>query len=382
MKNKILFSAMLCLACTFSVTVNAQLQVNSNGQTKVTKQLAVNGANITDSVALNVNAAITSGSQKYGIYSFKDLATPVSMLEKGANVCILGQVRYKSTGVGEGVGGIQKNFPNLPALNPLFVGVAGLASTGVGIYGATGSYIPATWTNGNYAGYFSGDVKVTGTLTATTSTTSDLRLKENVTNLNNNLAIGILSQLRPVSFTFKRDSTIFYTSKDSSRIHYGLIAQEVRTILPDLVSEDGAGYLSVNYTELIPFLLQAINTQQKQIEALSEEINMLSNNSAVQKVSAKGRSNNLDIEQALLYQNNPNPFTIDTEIEYFLPQNTQVANLYVYNMNGLQRAEYPISSLGSGSVVINAGNLDAGMYLYSLIADGQIVDTKRMILTK
>lgn len=54
---------MICIACTFSVTVNAQLQVNSNGQTKVTKQLAVNGANITDSVALNVNAAITSGSK-------------------------------------------------------------------------------------------------------------------------------------------------------------------------------------------------------------------------------------------------------------------------------------------------------------------------------
>jgi hypothetical protein len=377
MKNKILFSAMLCIACTFSIHVNAQLQVNSNGQTKVTKQLAVNGANITDSVALNVNAAITSGSKKYGVYSYREVQNPISISERGANICILGQVR-PLTHSGEQV----MNFPSLPALNPLFVGVAGLASTGVGVYGATGSYIPATWTNGNYAGYFSGDVKVTGTLTATTSTTSDLRLKENVTNLNNNLAIDILSQLRPVSFTFKRDSTIFYTSKDSSRIHYGLIAQEVRTILPDLVSEDGAGYLSVNYTELIPFLLQAINAQQTQIEALSEEINMLSNNSAVQKVSAKGRSNNLDVEQALLYQNNPNPFTIDTEIEYFLPQNTQVANLYVYNMNGLQIAEYPISSFGSGSVVINAGNLDAGMYLYSLIADGQIVDTKRMILTK
>ena len=377
MKNKILFSAMFCIACTFSIHVNAQLQVNSNGQTKVTKQLAVNGANITDSVALNVNAAITSGSKKYGVYSYREVQNPIPIFERGANICILGQVRPLTHS-----GGQVMNFPSLPALNPLFVGVAGLASTGVGVYGATGSYIPATWTNGNYAGYFSGDVKVTGTLTATTSTTSDLRLKENVTNLNNNLAIDILSQLRPVSFTFKRDSTIFYTSKDSSRIHYGLIAQEVRTILPDLVSEDGAGYLSVNYTELIPFLLQAINAQQKQIEALSEEINMLSNNSAVQKVSAKGRSNNLDIEQALLYQNNPNPFTIDTEIEYFLPQNTQVANLYVYNMNGLQIAEYPISSFGSGSVVINAGNLDAGMYLYSLIADGQIVDTKRMILTK
>ena len=376
MKNKILFSAMLCLACTFSIRVNAQLQVNSNGQTTVTKQLAVNGANITDSVALNVNAAITSGLRKYGLFALREEYMSNFLTGRGANICVLGQVRSISIPTGP------RNFPNLPTFNPFFVGVAGVASTGVGVYGASSTSVPTSWTNGNYAGYFSGDVKVTGTLTATTSTTSDLRLKENVTNLNNNLAIGILSQLRPVSFTFKRDSTIFYTSKDSSRIHYGLIAQEVRTILPDLVSEDGAGYLSVNYTELIPFLLQAINAQQTQIEALSEEINMLSNNSAVQKVSAKGRSNNLDIEQALLYQNNPNPFTIDTEIEYFLPQNTQVANLYVYNMNGLQIAEYPISSFGSGSVVINAGNLDAGMYLYSLIADGQIVDTKRMILTK
>lgn len=376
MKNKILFSAMICIACTFSIHVNAQLQVNSNGQTKVTKQLAVNGANITDSVALNVKPS-TTGTRKYGVFALREENMYNFLTGRGANICILGQVRPQSYS-----GGQIMSLPNLPAFNPFFVGVAGVACTGVGVYGATGSYIPATWTNGNYAGYFSGDVKVTGTLTATTSTTSDLRLKENVTNLNNNLAIDILSQLRPVSFTFKRDSTIFYTSKDSSRIHYGLIAQEVRSILPDLVSEDGAGYLSVNYTELIPFLLQAINAQQKQIEALSEEINMLSNNSAVQKVSAKGRSNNLDIEQALLYQNNPNPFTVDTEIEYFLPQNTQVANLYVYNMNGLQIAEYPISSFGSGSVVINAGNLDAGMYLYSLIADGQIVDTKRMILTK
>lgn len=376
MKNKILFSAMFCIACTFSVTVNAQLQVNSNGQTKVTKQLAVNGANITDSVALNVKPS-TTGTRKYGVFALREENMSNFQIGRGANICILGQVRPQSNS-----GGQIMSLPNLPAFNPFFVGVAGVASTGVGVYGASSTSVPTSWTNGNYAGYFSGDVKVTGTLTATTSTTSDLRLKENVTNLNNNLAIDILSQLRPVSFTFKRDSTIFYTSKDSSRIHYGLIAQEVRTILPDLVSEDGAGYLSVNYTELIPFLLQAINAQQKQIEALSEEINMLSNNSAVQKVSAKGRSNNLDIEQALLYQNNPNPFTIDTEIEYFLPQNTQVANLYVYNMNGLQIAEYPIYTFGHGSIILSAGSLDAGMYLYSLIADGQIVDTKRMILTK
>lgn len=51
-------------------------------------------------------------------------------------------------------------------------------------------------------------------------------------------------------------------------------------------------------------------------------------------------------------------------------------------MNGLQVAEYPITSYGVGSVVVNGGYLEAGMYLYSLIADGQVVDTKRMILLK
>jgi hypothetical protein len=51
-------------------------------------------------------------------------------------------------------------------------------------------------------------------------------------------------------------------------------------------------------------------------------------------------------------------------------------------MNGLQVDEYPISSFGIGSVIVSAGHLEAGMYLYSLIADGQVIDTKRMILTK
>lgn len=34
------------------------------------------------------------------------------------------------------------------------------------------------------------------------------------------------------------------------------------------------------------------------------------------------------------------------------------------------------------TVDITAGELSAGMYLYALIADGEIIDTKRMILTK
>ena len=93
-------------------------------------------------------------------------------------------------------------------------------------------------------------------------------------------------------------------------------------------------------------------------------------------------NNESDNVNAILYQNNPNPFTTDTRIGYSLPASTSSASLYIYNMNGAQIADYPITTFGEGSVIIKAGVMDAGMYLYSLIADGQVVDTKRMILTK
>lgn len=53
-----------------------------------------------------------------------------------------------------------------------------------------------------------------------------------------------------------------------------------------------------------------------------------------------------------------------------------------YDMSVVQLRSYPISQLGEGPLSINANDLSDGMYLYSLIADGQVIDTKRMILTK
>ena len=51
-------------------------------------------------------------------------------------------------------------------------------------------------------------------------------------------------------------------------------------------------------------------------------------------------------------------------------------------MNGEQITGFDITERGSTSVTINGNTLSAGMYLYALVADGQVIDTKRMILTK
>jgi hypothetical protein len=87
-------------------------------------------------------------------------------------------------------------------------------------------------------------------------------------------------------------------------------------------------------------------------------------------------------EAPSLDQNFPNPFNQSTQIGYYLPEATRTANLYIYNMNGLQIKSIPIQNRGKGSVTINGSELRSGMYIYTLIVDGREIDTKRMILTQ
>jgi hypothetical protein len=54
----------------------------------------------------------------------------------------------------------------------------------------------------------------------------------------------------------------------------------------------------------------------------------------------------------------------------------------IYNLEGKQIKNIQVSDHGDVSVKISGNELSAGMYLYALIVDGKVVDTKRMILTK
>ena len=61
---------------------------------------------------------------------------------------------------------------------------------------------------------------------------------------------------------------------------------------------------------------------------------------------------------------------------------TGKARLYIYNMQGAQVSNVQIGSYGEGNITIQGGSLQPGMYMYTLIADDRVVDTKQMILTK
>jgi hypothetical protein len=150
-----------------------------------------------------------------------------------------------------------------------------------------------------------------------------------------------------------------------TRTYFGFIAQELREVYPDLVYEDNQGYLSVNYVGLIPVLVDAIkelNSKIERIEGKNREV-MPSN-----------------ISSAVLYQNNPNPFSERTEIKFYVPENSSNAFICIYDMVGSQLMKLDVNA-GYSSIFVNGSQLKAGMYLYSLIVDGKEIDTKRMILT-
>jgi len=170
---------------------------------------------------------------------------------------------------------------------------------------------------------------------------------------------------------------------------YGFIAQELQRQFPDLVVKTSDDYYAVNYIALIPVIVEALKSQKQEIAELNERIFALERrlnpnvdaDAAPQNAPPKAPQQETE-GAAALYQNTPNPFTENTEIAFYLPQSVTNAMLCVYDMNGRQLAQNIITQRGNSVFIVNGNKYGAGMYLYSLIADNQIVDTKRMILTK
>ncbi|MDN3693678.1 tail fiber domain-containing protein [Chryseobacterium tructae] len=99
---------------------------------------------------------------------------------------------------------------------------------------------------------------------------SDERLKQNITEIK--ASNEIINKLRPVSYFWNETGK---KKGGNAQLQYGLVAQEVEKVLPNIVSTDNDGYKSVNYNELIPLLLQTIQEQGKKIEELQREIQQL-----------------------------------------------------------------------------------------------------------
>jgi hypothetical protein len=95
---------------------------------------------------------------------------------------------------------------------------------------------------------------------------SDIRLKKNIDTLPT--ALDVIKNLRGVSFEYTEESNM------GPGVRFGFIAQEVQQIVPELVRfrAKGDGMLNLNYSEIIPWIVEAIKELTSTNSILNETI--------------------------------------------------------------------------------------------------------------
>lgn len=79
-------------------------------------------------------------------------------------------------------------------------------------------------------------------------------------------------------------------------------------------------------------------------------------------------------------QNNPNPAKESTIVNCFISSETTNAYIQIFNTMGGVVQKIPVTTMGQSEIYIDTNKLPNGIYIYSLFADGRLVDTKRMIV--
>ena len=433
----------LLLTCLSIVNVKSQLQVDSIGyvgvgvtdeileydeEDSIQSPLSVCTAGIVDAIA-----SFQSTDRQYSLTSY-------TIRQGYANGTGLWSVSDTHYGNSEGIIGV--GMSNNSNVSNTVIGVRGEVFGGhnsVGVYGGSYGYVSNNYagiygsgaTNssnpyfqypGNYAGYFNGTVRATGPMYAQAFYTPSA--KSTGTSNNGKSSVSLIGEeervsdkLRTVSsfeilhneqraleerpspveeflkgrshsdLTKKERlqldsicSNIAPVEKDPlSDVNYGLDAEQLKAMFPKLVHQDKEGNYSINYVEMIPLLVRGINE-------LSEEIAILKGEGTESARKAKSVATGIDetkdgVDMVRMDQNKPNPFSGSTVIGLNIPEKTQKASIFIYDLSGKQIQNVPVAERGETNITVYASDLSAGMYIYTLVVDGKVAVTRRMIVS-
>jgi len=252
----------------------------------------------------DLNVAIGSNSLGSSLTNDSNLAignNAVRSLTSGSNNVGIGTsvMQNKTSGSNNVAIGQQALVSNISGSDNVAVGrLAGGSSTGTGnIYlgnqagrNATGDnklYIdnsstatPLIW--GDFQAdsvTINGDLSVTGDITyvGTLTDISDRRLKENFDTLTK--VMHLVERLQAYSYEMK--------NSESNKREFGLIAQEVQAVFPEMVKtiDHENGYIGVNYLQLIAILIEGLKEQQAFIEEI--ELNQSISKLKLQQLKAE-----------------------------------------------------------------------------------------------
>lgn len=302
-------------------------------------------------------------------------------------------------------------------------------SLSIGVYGECAPDNPAAGLVG-YAAYFSGGVVTTGG----TLWPSDSSLKHNITPLDE-FSDSLMQLLTPVSYEYNQVGNASRLNL-STGTKFGFLAQQVEQYFPGAVREvthpaeyDSLGnetapqfqYKAVDMSQLIPVMMsdlqrktgiienqsaalsamdEVVDSLESQVEDLNNRLSQLENclsgilpylcqlnQSAIQANTPAAQEavrNNLNVTLSnrntiILDQNVPNPFAEQTVINFSIPETVKKAQIHFYNEQGKLMESVDLVDRGLGSITVFGSDLSSGVYTYTLVADGQVVATKKMM---
>lgn len=277
--------------------------INANtGAGTFSGNVGVAGATAAD-FALNVNSSasyggirITDPADNMIFTSTKTGINSAAFLSKTNTTSGTATLYCANSGTGAGVYGQSTSGSGVYGYSLDATAVFGYSYNSYGMYASSLNYraLYAEGSSNYYTAYFNGDIYSTGNYIG-----SDAKLKKNIEDVNN--AMDIIKQLKPKHYEYRSDGN-YGKMKLPKGNHYGLIAQDVEKILPQIIregtyntrdskprtpsaegSEEDAkaalleknetiDFKAVNYTELIPILVKALQEQDAKIEALIKEL--------------------------------------------------------------------------------------------------------------
>ena len=439
------FSLLTLSICACFTSVYSQLRVDSTGYVGVGLTNAVivyEGDSIIHSpftvCTVGVPYSIAnfqSTDRQYTLTAYTERAN-----QQGDGTAIWG-ISYAHDGNSEGVVGVGMSNSNT---SPKFsIGVRGEVTGGynsigvyggkytsqvnnfAGIYGTTNTSGPSFQYPGSYAGYFVGTVRATGPMYAQAFYTPSanptgggnnentqvtmIGEEENVTDKLRNVSSFELQHTEQATATkqtnpadeflkgrniqdltkqelHQLDSICMNTSAEKtdplSSVNYGLDAAQLKAVFPKLVQQDKEGNYSINYVEMVPLLVKSINEMSAKIEKLDQLLGVQNQARKAKSVTTGIEETPNEIDMVRMDQNKPNPFGESTVIGLNVPGKTQKASIFIYDLSGKQIQNISVAERGDTNITVYASDLGAGMYIYTLVVDGKVVVTRRMIVEK
>ncbi|MFL5753701.1 MAG: tail fiber domain-containing protein [Bacteroidia bacterium] len=385
MKNTIIKSLLAIFpACFFTIPAFAQLNVDASnnvgiGTSSPTAALDVASGNIfIDKASANNAIKITRSTSSFGASLNISTSTTNDWIigERGTSSSDL---KIYSYGASKDVVWIDRSLGN--------VGIGTTSTPALQLELSTnsaGKPTSSTWT-----------------------ITSDRRVKKDFAQFSDGL--NVLRQINPVTYKY---NGLAHTPVDEQGI--GIIAQDMQEIAPYTVKEisrtlspeeistfpgdistatvaiDSAHTEQVTKGTILGFdahplffvLINAVKELDSTVTALKAQLAGARTTNTDPQRSLE-TTTNIELAnntQAILYQNEPNPFDGSTVIRYYIPDYLAgPAFIVFYDMYGKEINKIEIKEKGLGKIEANTANLVNGIYSYSIFINSKIIDTKRMV---